>query len=58
MQVGLPALPALFLRSKAVNDQLTSLLTITTTITITIHFIHPSGKLKLLFDRTTKNISQ
>ena len=29
------------------------------TITITIYFIHPSGKLKLSpFDRTTKNISQ
>ena len=25
--------------------------------TITIYFIHPSGKLKLSFDRTTKNIS-
>ena len=25
---------------------------------ITIYFIHPSGKLKLSFDRTTKNISQ
>ena len=27
-------------------------------ITITIYFINPSGKLKLSFDRTTKNISQ
>ena len=26
--------------------------------TITIYLIHPSGKLKLSFDRTTKNISQ
>ena len=26
------------------------------TITITIYFINPSGKLKLSFDRTTKNI--
>ena len=25
---------------------------------ITIYFINPSGKLKLSFDRTTKNISQ
>ena len=29
-----------------------------TIITITIYFIHPCGKLKLSFDRTTKNISQ
>ena len=29
-----------------------------TQITITIYFINPSGKLKLSFDRTTKNISQ
>ena len=29
-----------------------------TIITITIYFIHPSGKLKLSFDRTMKNISQ
>ena len=28
------------------------------TITITIYFINPSGKLKLSFDCTTKNISQ
>ena len=28
------------------------------TLTITIYFLHPSGKLKLSFDRTTKNISQ
>ena len=28
------------------------------TITKTIYFIHPSGKLKLSFDRTMKNISQ
>ena len=28
------------------------------TITITIYFINPSGKLKLAFDRTTKNTSQ
>ena len=28
------------------------------TITITICIINPSGKLKLSFDRTTKNISQ
>ena len=28
------------------------------TITITTYFIHPSGKLKLSFDRTTKKISQ
>ena len=27
-------------------------------VTITIYFIHPSGKLKLLFDSTVKNISQ
>ena len=27
-------------------------------ITITTYFINPSGKLKLLFDCTTKNISQ
>ena len=27
-------------------------------LTITIYFINPSGKLKLSFDRTTKNISQ
>ena len=27
-------------------------------VTITIYFIHHSGKLKLSFDRTTKNISQ
>ena len=27
-------------------------------LTITIYFIHPSGKLKMSFDRTTKNISQ
>ena len=27
-------------------------------ITITIYFINPNGKLKLSFDRTTKNISQ
>ena len=27
-----------------------------TITTITIYFIHPSGKLKLSFDRTTKNI--
>ena len=27
-------------------------------VTITIYFIHPRGKLKLSFDRTTKNISQ
>ena len=27
-------------------------------ITITIYVINPSGKLKLSFDRTTKNISQ
>ena len=26
-------------------------------VTITIYFINPSGKLKLSFDRTTKNIS-
>ena len=26
--------------------------------TITIYFIHPSGKLKLSFNHTTKNISQ
>ena len=26
------------------------------TITITVYFIHPSGKLKLSFDHTTKNI--
>ena len=26
--------------------------------TNTIHFINPSGKLKMSFDRTTKNISQ
>ena len=26
--------------------------------TVTIYFIHPSEKLKLSFDRTTKNISQ
>ena len=25
-------------------------------ITVTIYFINPSGKLKLSFDRTTKNI--
>ena len=25
---------------------------------VTIYFIHPNGKLKLSFDRTTKNISQ
>ena len=31
---------------------------ITQLVTITIYFIHPSGKLKLSFDRTTKNISQ
>ena len=31
---------------------------VTITTTITTHFIHPSGKLKLSFDRTTKNISQ
>ena len=32
---------------------------VTVTITtITIYFINPSGKLKLSFDRTTKNISQ
>ena len=30
----------------------------TVTITITMYFIHPSGKLKLSFDRTTENISQ
>ena len=30
----------------------------TITITVTIYFINPSGKLKLSFDRTTKNISQ
>ena len=31
---------------------------LTITITVTIYFIHPSGKLKLSFDRgTTKNIS-
>ena len=30
---------------------------ITKTITVTIYFINPSGKLKLSFDRTTKNIS-
>ena len=30
----------------------------TSDITITIYFINPSGKLKLSFDRTTKNISQ
>ena len=29
-----------------------------TTITITIYFINPSGKLKLSFDRTAKKISQ
>ena len=28
------------------------------TITITNYFINPNGKLKLSFDRTTKNISQ
>ena len=28
------------------------------TIERTIYFIHPSGKLKLSFDRTTKNIFQ
>jgi len=27
-------------------------------ITITVYFINPSGKLKLLFDCTTKSISQ
>ena len=27
-------------------------------VTVTIYFINPSGKLKLSFDRTTKNISQ
>ena len=27
-------------------------------VTITIYFINPSGKLKLSFDRTTKNMSQ
>ena len=31
---------------------------ITITTTITIYFINPSGKLKLSFDRTMKNISQ
>ena len=29
-----------------------------TKVTITIYFINPSGKLKLSFDRATKNISQ
>ena len=29
-----------------------------TVTTMTIYFIHPSGKLKLSFDLTTKNISQ
>ena len=29
-----------------------------TITTVTIHFIHPNGKLKLSFDRTTKNIFQ
>jgi len=29
-----------------------------TTIRITIYFINASGKLKLSFDQTTKNISQ
>ena len=29
-----------------------------TQITITVYFINPSGKLKLSFDRTAKNISQ
>ena len=29
-----------------------------TITTITIYFINPSGKLKLSFDRTTKNVSQ
>ena len=29
-----------------------------TETTITVYFIHPSGKLKLSFDRETKNISQ
>ena len=29
-----------------------------TTVTITIYFINPSGKLKLSFNRTTKNLSQ
>ena len=28
------------------------------TVTITMYFIHPSGKLNLSFDRTTKNVSQ
>ena len=27
-------------------------------VTLTTYFINPSGKLKLSFDRTTKNISQ
>ena len=27
-------------------------------LTVTIYFINPSGKLKLSFDRTTKNMSQ
>ena len=31
---------------------------VTIITTITIYFINPSGKLKLSFDRTTKNISQ
>ena len=29
-----------------------------TVTTMTIYLINPSGKLKLSFDRTTKNISQ
>ena len=32
-------------------------MTLVITVTITIYFINPSGKLKLSFDRTTKNIS-
>ena len=28
------------------------------TITLTIYFTNPSGKLKLSFDRTAKNVSQ
>ena len=31
---------------------------INVTITITIYFINPSGKLQQSFDRTTKNVSQ
>ena len=40
--------------SNGCSDEITTI----TIILCILYFIHPGGKLKLSFDRTTKNISQ